>query len=162
MTPIEPLGTMLHCALPWLTTRGRLVIDRLVACQGHVGSAAAFAAALDLRDRHQLERVMLREGLPRLERLAGWVRVLGWVLAAEVSDQALSQRELRSGRDPAVAYRTVKRVTGLPWGTVRQLGGAWVLLQLRDTCRTPVRLVTSEDHPQGPDVFSEERQAPAS
>jgi len=104
---------------------------------------------------------MLREGLPRLERLAGWIRVLGWVLAAELSDQSLSERELRTGRDPAVAYRTVKRVTGLPWGTVRRLGGAWVLLQLRDTCRTPVRLVESADPPPA-EVFTEERQAPAS
>jgi hypothetical protein len=105
---------------------------------------------------------MLREGLPRLERLAGWIRVLGWVLAAELSDQALSQRELSNGRDPAIAYRTVKRVTGLPWGTVRRLGAAWVLLQLRDTCRTPIVLLGSGVSPSQDGTLPEERQAPAS
>jgi hypothetical protein len=88
-----------------------------------------FAESLGLRNRHQLHRVLMADGLPCLEDLAGWIRLLGWVVDAETAGIALSRGALRAGKNTSSWYSTVQRLTGRTWGEVRDLGSAWVLLQ---------------------------------
>jgi hypothetical protein len=128
-------STLLQTALHWLSPQGHAVIHRLVVRQGFPGSAHEIAVAVGLRNRFQLGRLLDREGLPCLEDLAGWIRVMLWVLEWEVSKISLSQSALGAIRDPATCYRTVERVTGLGWNQVRTLGSTWVLLSLVECCR---------------------------
>ncbi len=111
------------------------MIQLLVVSQGYPGSAHEMALAVGLKNRFQLGRLLCREGLPCLEDLAGWIRVMLWVLEWENSRRSLSQAALGSVRDPATCYRTVERVTGLGWNQVRDLGSTWVLLTLVECCR---------------------------
>ncbi len=127
--------TLLQTALHWLSPQGHAVVERLVASQGYPGSAHAIALAVGLKNRFQLSRLLDREGLPCLEDLGGWIRVMLWVLEWENSRRSLSESALRSVRDPATCYRTVERVTGLGWNRVRALGSTWVLLTLVECCR---------------------------
>src|SRR5207244_3078637 len=70
-----------------------------------------------------------------LEQLAGWARVLYWVLEAESGDRSLLELARREQLDPAVAYRLVHRVTGLRWSQVRRAGLAAMLARFRERCR---------------------------
>lgn len=106
----------------------------LVAQKGYSGPAHQFALTVGMRSRFQLARVLEREGLPALEELAAWIRVLLWVAHWEASGTSLSRRALSEIRDPAVCYRTVERVTGVPWSKVRVRGFDWVLLTLVARC----------------------------
>src|SRR2546427_3173038 len=107
----------------------------LACCNGHASSAGEIAAWVGLRDRHQLARGLRRDGLPPLEQLAGWARVLYWVLEAESGDRSLLELARREQLDPAVAYRLVHRVTGLRWSQVRRAGLAAMLARFRERCR---------------------------
>jgi hypothetical protein len=128
-------STLLQTALHWLSPQGHAVIRQLVTTQGYAGSAHNLAIAVGLRNRFQLSRLLEREGLPSLENLAGWIRVMIWVMAWETSSTSLSQSALDAIRDPAACYRTVERITGLGWNQVRTLGSTWVLLALVECCR---------------------------
>jgi hypothetical protein len=127
-------NTLLQTALHWLSPQGHAVVGRLVANQGYPGSAHQIALAVGLKNRFQLGRLLYREGLPCLEDLGGWIRVMLWVLEWENSRRSLSQSALDSVRDPATCYRTVERVTGLAWNRVRVLGPDWVLLAFLESC----------------------------
>ena len=127
-------GTLLQTALHWLSPQGHAVIQHLVMSQGYPGSAHEIATAVGLKNRFQLARLLERESLPTLENLAGWIRVMLWVLEWEGSRRSLSRLALGSIRDPATCYRTVERVTGLSWNRVRALGSDWVLLALLESC----------------------------
>ncbi len=128
-------STLLQTALHWLSPQGHAVIRLLLVSHGYPGSAHEMALAVGLRNRFQLGRLLCREGLPCLEDLAGWIRVMLWVLEWESSRQALSQVALGSVRDPATCYRTVERLTGQGWNRVRNLGSTWVLLTMVEYCR---------------------------
>ena len=128
-------STLLQTALHWLSPQGHAVIQLLVTTRGYAGSAHQIALAVGLRNRFQLSRLLDREGLPSLENLAGWIRVMIWVIEWETSRTSLSQSALEAIRDPAPCYRTVERITGLGWNRVRTLGSAWVVLSLMDCCR---------------------------
>jgi DNA-binding transcriptional regulator YdaS (Cro superfamily) len=127
-------STLLQTALHWLSPQGHAVIQQLVATQGYAGSAHEIAVAVGLRNRFQLSRLLDREGLPSLENLAAWIRVMIWALEWETSKTSLSQSALGAIRDPAACYRTVERVTGLTWNKVRSLGSSWVLLAFVECC----------------------------
>lgn len=134
---------LLSGTLYWVSLRTRAVLDALVACDGEFGRARFFAVRLGFRDRHQLARVLAREGLPPLEELAAWIRVIRWVLSWEQDRTALSELALGGGADPAVCYRTVRRLTGANWRDVRARGLAWALDRLRDRCRIPGEVTTA-------------------
>src|SRR5207247_8256741 len=110
-------------------------------------------AWVGLRDRHQRARGLRRDGLPPLEQLAGWARVLYWMLEAEARDSSLLELARREQLDPAVAYRLVHRVTGLRWSQVRRAGLAAMLARFREGCgdrattRTPVAAAGPRDRP---------------
>jgi hypothetical protein len=124
----------LRAAMPWLSAPGLRVLEQLVARHGYPGPAHEFAVCVGMRNRFQLARVLEHEGLPVLEELAGWIRVLLWLGDWEATGTSLSRAALQEVRDPAVCYRTVERVTGLAWSQVRARGFNWVLLTLVHRC----------------------------
>ena len=136
MPPLR-LTNVLQTALPPLSATSRAVVSALACCNGHASSAGEIAAWVGLRDRHQLARGLRRDGLPPLEQLAGWARVLYWMLEAEAGDRSLLELARREQLDPAVAYRLVQRVTGLRWSQVRRAGLAALLARFRERCRDP-------------------------
>lgn len=127
-------ATLIEAAVPWITPEGHAIVVNLALRNGRPGPAKEFAVRAGLRNRWQVVRLLDREGLPRLEELAGWIRVLVLVLEWESSGTALSRAALTSGRDPRPLYETVRRLTKRPWSEVRELGSAWLILQLVRRC----------------------------
>ncbi len=136
-THLHPLAFLVHSTLHWMSPHGRAAVDLLVTCGGMAGAAEFFARRLGLRNRHQLARKLVQDGLPPFETLAAWVRLLTWVDEWERSGASLNRLALRARTEPAVYYRTVKRLTGSPWSIVRERGLAWLLAELRGSCRGP-------------------------
>src|SRR5437879_9633198 len=136
MPPLRLTNARQLCLPPSAATSRAWVIA-LSCCNGHASSAGEIAAWVGLRDRHQLARGLRRDGLPPLEQLAGWARVLYWMLEAEAGDRSLLELARREQLDPAVAYRLVQRVTGLRWSQVRRAGLAALLARFRERCPDP-------------------------
>jgi YVTN family beta-propeller protein len=161
MPPLR-LTSLLQTALPELSSASRAVVSTLGCLNGNAPSARDMAVWVGLRDRYQLARVLRRDGLPPLEQLAGWTRVLYWMLEAETSGASLRQLAQRERVDPAVAYRLVHRVTGLPWSQAQRAGLSLALLRFRERRGmrlVPARTPAHELHPPlaqavGDDVMS--------
>lgn len=134
---MDPLGTMVECVMNRLSPTSTRAVRALVAARGSLGRADTFARSMGLRNRDQLRRVLDADGLPCLEDLAAWIRVLGWVVDAETQGVTLSCHALRSGKDPGSCYRTAKRLTGKTWGEIRMLGADWVLIQFARVVAPP-------------------------
>lgn len=131
---MHSLAILLQSTLHWVSPHGRVALEVLAACGGVTGAAHAFAARVGLRSRHQLARLLMRDGLPAFETLAAWVRLLTWVEAWERAGTSLHRWADRAGTEPAVYYRAVKRLTGKPWSAVRGRGMLRLLRELRDRC----------------------------
>jgi hypothetical protein len=116
------------------------VLTALVKRHGYPGPADLFAVSVGIRNRYQLGRILHREGLPCLEELAAWIRLLNWVTAWEASGVPLSRSALSSLRDPSPMFRLVERLTGQTWTQVRSRGSEWVFLQLLERCRRGAEL----------------------
>src|SRR5712671_2961880 len=99
-----------------LTLRTRSVLDAVLLSEGSIGSAEEVARRLGLQNRFQLARMLKREGLPPLHRLAEWATVWSWLTAAEERGVSLCHIAFGSGRHPSACYRLVKETTGLCWG----------------------------------------------
>ncbi len=127
---VEITERLFEAVLPHSARTARKVVRKLVASHGAFDSAVALSHAVGFRNRHQLARELMRERMPALEDLAGWVRTLLWTAEWEIHGRALSNAALRDAADPAIRYRTVERMTGRPWREVRQLGTAWLVVQL--------------------------------
>src|SRR5438105_9792466 len=132
--PPLPLTTLLHTALPRLTARARAVVSALGACNGEAPPAGELAAMVGMHSRYQLARLLRREGLPPLEELAAWARVLYWMHEAASRHGSLRDLARRAGVDTATAYRVVRRVTGRRWSELQRTGLAPALRQFRDRC----------------------------
>jgi hypothetical protein len=135
--PPGPLATALLVSAPWLTPVGRDIVGDLVEARGRFGTADAFARSRGLRDRHQLAYALRCSRLPPLLVLTGWIKVLVWVMEYEDGGRSICQSSLLEASDPAYRYRLVKRVTGLPWSSVRTRGLAWMVQEFLDACRPP-------------------------
>lgn len=136
--------TVLLVRTPWLTSIGRRAIRELVDAEGRFGSADRFARSAGLRDRHELSYALRRCGLPPLQSLAGWIKVMTWVMEYEGGGRSLCQASLSEARDPAYRYRLVKRVTGHHWSSVRDRGLAWVLQEFVEVCKPPVEVASAK------------------
>jgi hypothetical protein len=134
-SPMKRLKVFIEVGMPWVSSDGRRVLMALADQQGYPGPADTFAAAVGLRNRYRLGRVLQSDGLPCLEQLAGWIRVLTWVASWENSRMPLSRLALHSVKDPAPMFRLVERLTGHPWTQVRSLGFDWVFLRLLAQCQ---------------------------
>jgi len=128
------LTSLLQTALPRVSPASRAVISTLGCLNGNTPSAHDMATWVGLRDRYQLARVLRRDGLPPLEDLTRWARVLYWMVEAESSGATLRQLAQRERLDPAAAYRLVHQVTGVPWLQARRAGVQAAVLQLRGRC----------------------------
>jgi YVTN family beta-propeller protein len=160
MPPLR-LTSLLQTALPDLSTASRAVVNTLGCLNGNAPSAREMADWVGLRDRYQLARALRRDGLPPLEQLAGWTRVLYWMMEAEASGASLRQLAQRERVDPAVAYRLVHRVTGQRWSQAQRAGLPVALLRFRERRgmrlvaeRTPARARVRLDQAVGDDVVS--------
>lgn len=131
------LKAVLFNGVYWISPATRAALDALIECDGRVMSASFLAARAGLANRHQLARLFHREGLPSIDDTCAWIHLLTWAATWETERKSLCRSALCSGRDPAVCYRVVRRLTGLPWSEVRNLGTAWVLLRLLECCRPP-------------------------
>jgi len=105
-------------------------VEAVCLAEGSIGSADAVARTLGLKNRFTLARLLKREGMPALHRLAGWATVLSWVVAAEQSGVSLCWLAFRSRRHPSACYRLVREVTGVRWEVVRVRGSQWVQQRL--------------------------------
>jgi DNA-binding beta-propeller fold protein YncE len=133
--PPLPLASALLTHLPWLSAQGRAAVNIVVCDNGRPGSADLVASRLGLRTRFQLARLLRREGLPPYDALTGWTTVLYWMLEADRTGMTLLALARRSRLDPAVSYRTIRRLTGFRWSELRQLGTADVLRRFLRLCR---------------------------
>ncbi len=125
-----------HAALPHLSIRAQAILDALLLSDGTIPSATKVAGFMGLSSRFALARLVRHEGLPALHELSSWVSLLGWVTAAEQGKTSLFTIATRSGRSPALCYRTVKRLTGLTWVQLKARGSLWVLGLFLHRCQT--------------------------
>lgn len=121
----SPLSAI-RAARPTLTLVPRAIVEAILLVEGPIGSAQAVAQRLGLRNRFELARLLKREQLPPLHRLAEWAAVLSWVAAAERDGTSLCRIAYHTRRHPSACYRLVKEVTGLRWSDVLARGSAWV------------------------------------
>ena len=131
------VAALLKASLPWLSPEGQELLEALAWGHQRPITSAWLQERLGLTSRRQLAGLLEREGLPTLRELVGWSSVLGWALEWEWKKTPLGQMALRYGRLPGVYYRTVYRVTGLPWRELQLRGSAWVVMELLDRCRKP-------------------------
>src|SRR6266850_8489962 len=120
---------------PGMTFYPRAIVEAILLSEGSIGSAKLVANLLGFRSRFQLARLLKREGLPPLHRLAAWTTILSWVRVAEREGTCLFRLAYRSHRHPAACYRLVREVTGLSWTEVRRRGSAWVERKLMQEFR---------------------------
>jgi YVTN family beta-propeller protein len=129
------LTALLHEAFPDLSTTSRAVLCTLGCRNGNGHSADEIAAWVGLPDRHHLYRSLRREGLPQLRQLAAWARVLYWLSEVEATGASLLELAGRDRLDVAVAYRLVRRVTGMRWSQAKRQGLSGVLALFQEHCR---------------------------
>ncbi len=130
----QPLNAI-RTLRPGLTLPSRAIVEAVCLAEGSIGSADEVARTLGLKNRFTLARLLKREGVPPLHRLAGWATVLSWVLAAEQSGVSLCWLAFRSGRHPSACYRLVREVAGVRWEIVRMRGSRWVQRRLLEELR---------------------------
>jgi hypothetical protein len=115
----DQLAPTVQRALPWLSLKGRVVVEALLLSRGSLGSATSLAPVLRTSTRFGVARLLRNEGLPPLHRLSAWLAVVCWVWEWQQDRTSLFRAAVRLGREPAACYRLVKRVTGLPWTMLR-------------------------------------------
>ena len=135
--PPLPIALTIQAALPWLSPRGRGVINALVAADGQIKSASLMAARLRIGSRFQLARLLHRDGLPPFGRLSDWVFVLQSLWESEATGAAMLRIARRIGVEPATTYRRCTRTLGVPWRAAQAQGFASALLQFLHACRRP-------------------------
>jgi hypothetical protein len=119
-------------ALYWISPTSRQILRELAAFR-RIG-ADLLARRVGLRNRYECARALARDGLPTLQDLRAWMNLMDWVLEWELGRKSLYRIVLAEGLEPAACYRTVKRLTGLTWRTVRSRGIVSVLQDLRSRC----------------------------
>ena len=132
---VDLVSTIVHVSLPLRSPVAVRAIDALIQAHGLVPSVDELAQSLGFKSRHQLACELSRAGVPPVTTLAGWLRVLLWLAEHELERKSLCRSSLEQSRDPAIGYRVVKRVTGLPWTTVRTQGLGWWAMEFVALCR---------------------------
>lgn len=130
----DQLAPTVERALPWLSLKGRVVVEALLLTRGSLGSAKSLAPVLRTSTRFGVARLLRNEGLPPLHRLSAWLSVLCWVWGWQQDRTSLFRAAVRLGREPAACYRLVKRVTGLPWTMLRATSMPSVLSMFVQDC----------------------------
>ncbi len=133
-TAMESTSLLICAALEWISPKVRMLIDVLIERDGRLEDAEDVALAAGFRNRYQLRRQLEREGLPNLEILAAWIRLLLWLREWERHGTRLSRGAYDKDETPRVRTRTVRELTGMTWPEVTALGTAWAVLELRRRC----------------------------
>lgn len=120
--------------IPAFCPEVRPLLVALAHSRGHFGSAEEIAVAVGFPNRYKLHRALVRRGMPSLEEIAAWIRVVAWTADFEVHGLTPCCGALGRGRDPATCYRTVRRITGRSWTEVSKLGVEWVLEEFVGNC----------------------------
>ena len=128
------LRTAVPQAVPWLSPLGHKILSTLIACDGKIGSVEVFAHNAGFTSRHQLARLLHREGLPPLEELGAWVYTLGRLLDWEASHVSLCKSALWSGDDPGTHYRRIQHLCGVRWSEARTVGFDHMLVRFVQRC----------------------------
>jgi len=140
---LDTVLSAIRAARPTLSPLPSAIVEAICTAEGSIGRVEQVAKAFGLRNRFKLKRVLQRERLPSLPRMAKWATVVAWVRAAERDGTSLCWIAFHTGRHPAACYRLVKEVTGLCWTDVRARGSAWVerefVRQLSPHPRKPTR-----------------------
>lgn len=134
----QRLPALLLATLHWISPVSRQVVETLAGFGGAFG-ADLLARRLGLRTRHRLARMLARDGLPPLQELRSWIRLVAWVLEWEGVRASLFRTAIAQDLDPAACYRVDKKLTRASWTEVRSRGVAWVVLKLGDRCHVPRR-----------------------
>lgn len=134
MPPLA-LARVLNDVLPPLSRTARAVVEVLVCNNGLIADSDPVPTYLGLRTRHQVARALRRAGLPPLEELAGWTRVLYWLLQSEQTGASLFHLARQADLEPATCYRLVRRLTGQPWSRVRRNGLDAAIRRFRESLR---------------------------
>jgi hypothetical protein len=121
-------------ALSWAGPLPLRLLAAWTAQRRTTASAQNVALAMGFTSRHQLARALQRDGLPPFEYLTAWFSVINWLVRAEEAGISLCELTIEDARDPAVRYRSVKRMTGKGWAEVRTLGSRWLVGQFADAC----------------------------
>lgn len=153
----------MQAVLPWLSPRGRAVINTVGSFGVHVPSGERLATMLGLENRFQLARLLRREGLPAVGLLADWTSVLYLLLEAESAGTALVPLARRAGIEPATCYRRYHRMLGVTWLQARRNGFAWALTKFAESCRRPMQPRAPVERDAGPRqrATGSQRGAPA-
>ena len=121
---------VIHSVRPQMPLLPSAIVDAMTLAERSIGSATVVADRLGLGSRFQLARLLKREGLPPLHKLAAWLTVLSWTIRSERSGDSLCVIAFRSKRHPSSCYRLVRGTTGKSWEEVRDRGSLWVQQQL--------------------------------
>ncbi len=119
---VPSLAEQLQLAFPSISPLCRSLIVALTDRRGRIRSADSFARVLGLQSRHQLARLLRRDGLPQIEELAGWITVLGLLRDQDSGVRSLYRFALQLDQCPPTMYRAVKRITGKTWRVVKAEG----------------------------------------
>ena len=130
------LAQQLCSAIPRLSATGREVITLVADCGGCIDCPDSFATNLQLRSRHQLARVLRREGLPQIEELCAWIKVLRLLLDWEHTHRSLYTMALDASLYPPTCYRLVKRITSKTWRQACEDGFGTMLVRFVNRCMT--------------------------
>jgi len=133
----DVLLTFLNVRLSWVRPQTRALLAVLVSRRGTFDSADSIALQIGLKSRHQLAYLLGVDGLPKLQRLAAWIRLLTWLSDYECQGVTLCRCSLNEAKDPAFRYRLVKRLTGEEWTVVRSRGLTWLLEEFLAKCYRP-------------------------
>jgi hypothetical protein len=131
---MEPLREQLYSAIPRLSNTGREIIALLADSGGRIECPDSFATGVRLRSRHQLARVLRREGLPQIEELCAWVKVLRLLLEWEHTHRSLYAMAIDASFYPPTCYRLIKRVTGKTWRQACEDGFGIMLVRFVNRC----------------------------
>jgi len=134
---VHQLAALVVITLPWVSPASREILELLSTFQGL--RSDHLARNIAKRSRHQLARILSNDGLPCLKRLRIWIRLIDWLFQWEAAHTSLYDSAISQDLDPAQCYRSVKRLTGLPWSAVRARGLAWLLINLREHCDPPAK-----------------------
>jgi hypothetical protein len=131
---MQSIAAQVQLALPHLSMVGHTVLTVLAPCSGRVPSADALAMVLGFANRFRLGRALRREGLPQLEELSGWLRVLSLLAEGERTRQPLYRLAMKAAENPPTWYRLIRRVTGRTWCQARAEGFDVLLVRFVRRC----------------------------
>src|SRR5687768_15607278 len=103
---------LLLAALPLRSPESLRLVEALARSGGLVADAHRFATEIGMGSRYRVARVLRREGLPQVEELAAWVRLLRWLILWQSDAGSLSRMALDAGLETSVCCRTIRRLTG--------------------------------------------------